>query len=549
MHLLDPPGKNPSQFKQPIKKDQAKNDQIPSDTFEPDALNYTNSSALNQSIMVEGIISVHDRDTQRARVISRYNQTTVAYEGKNMSNNASRFNSLNKSHLSGLREIHPDQTVSSVATQVDAIFLDINKSQDSKIKEDLMGIPSNHVLYEGKHTIASRSGRIDSLDRICQVVEDGPQALFKELKEVISVPSSKIEMVEQNQSLKGSGYYWKEANSGGYELHHQTHIATALDSSKPDEGQYLTNMGIALNQYKNTHSSKNVIKVEGFGPVIVDSPLVSIAPNSAFSQGTGIFSVGNKVLSLFKWASQIDKNKEQHRNELSHKVSVLFAANKRYDNLTETSISILKKINNNTLKSTDILFALEANTISDFEKLLLKYFNYIMFNIEDTTHDQIEPNNNRNISTILLIESGIAAFDHLSGICSHKSCKSGQDRTLTQVAFKEAITECNGKWPNDTQQRARFAAYFLFSAAQQAKPVIESARGQGGKVKWEISNPLNKQPIPSEMVDWFKSDNDTGCQFLLDHCGENTELLSHVLGGLGSLDLKEIEAQVKSRIS
>lgn len=213
------------------------------------------------------------------------------------------------------------------------------------------------------------------------------------------------------------------------------------------------------------------------------------------------FSVGNKLLSLFKWSSQIDKNKEQHQSELSHKVSVLLAANERYDNLTETIISILKKINNKTLKSTDILLTLEANTISDFEKILLKYFNYFLFNVEDKTLNQIDSNNNRNISTILLIESGIAAFDHLSGICSHKSCKSGQDLTLTQVAFKEAITECNGKWPSNNQQRARFAASFLFSAAQQAKTVIESARGQGGKMKSDISNPLIKQPIPSEMVD------------------------------------------------
>ncbi len=118
-------------------------------------------------------------------------------------------------------------------------------------------------------------------------------------------------------------------------------------------------------------------------------------------------------------------------------------------------------------------------------------------------------------------DDGDIAFSQLTNIHDHVSGKSGPDRTLTLTALRCAINKCG--WPQDkadttteqqpvglnkadttTEQQPvkltyadKFTVAFMTTVAEQGKAVVEHARGEGGKLKFNIGEVVNKQPIPA----------------------------------------------------
>ena len=109
------------------------------------------------------------------------------------------------------------------------------------------------------------------------------------------------------------------------------------------------------------------------------------------------------------------------------------------------------------------------------KKAFLKYLNYI--------HNDVDPKSGPapKIQNKFIFEVGIDAFNQITGIFSHKSCKSGQDRTLTQIAFQLTLKKWGFKFPESRKDKADFAADFFVFASIQATPVIELARGKGAR--------------------------------------------------------------------
>jgi len=112
-------------------------------------------------------------------------------------------------------------------------------------------------------------------------------------------------------------------------------------------------------------------------------------------------------------------------------------------------------------------------------------------------------------TNVFTSEMGDVAFAELTGVHDHVSCKSGQDRTLSLVALRSAVAKCG--WPSDPtpeltgEYKDNFTREFVATVAREAKSVVEHARGEGGKLKYNLDEVLNKQPVPGAIFDYLES--------------------------------------------
>ena len=107
--------------------------------------------------------------------------------------------------------------------------------------------------------------------------------------------------------------------------------------------------------------------------------------------------------------------------------------------------------------------------------------------------------------------------------------------------------------PETSDDKALFAAQFFENAAMQATSVIEFARGEGGKIKWEINSSLSEQPIPGKMNEWVKKNEEKAIQYLADSCintdGKlDREKFNHLEKGLQSLTLDNFSKKLNSAV-
>jgi hypothetical protein len=218
------------------------------------------------------------------------------------------------------------------------------------------------------------------------------------------------------------------------------------------------------------------------------------------------------LIGVVAWSKgQLSNTIQNYKVSLHNKCLTLIQA----DNGLKTKFSnqfkaALEKIIPECYKPSDFTLT-DFSGMSNQETLFLKHALYILGKSIDT---DVDPK--------LIFEVRINAFDDLTGILPNKSCKSGQDRTLTQIAFQETLASYNFKLPETDQEKAEFAARFFANSAMQATLVIEFARGEGGKIKWEIGK-LAEQPIPKLMLDWFNGDKKSATACFKGYKGELAE--------------------------
>jgi len=137
-------------------------------------------------------------------------------------------------------------------------------------------------------------------------------------------------------------------------------------------------------------------------------------------------------------------------------------------------------------------------------------------------------------TNVFTSEMGDVAFAELTGVHDHVSCKSGQDRTLSLVALRSAVAKCG--WPSDPtpeltgEYKDNFTREFVATVAREAKSVVEHARGEGGKLKYNLDEVLNKQPVPGAVFDYLESDQ-------AEHLRSEFALNNNLREGLKSVKL------------
>ena len=324
----------------------------------------------------------------------------------------------------------------------------LSKKASRKLKEEIKLVPANHLLVTGKNKSATRSGRVDSIDRVKQVVEDGPRAIYRDLtdKALLNVPPTNGEdMLLKNDTLKGSGFRWVKGPNDIYELTHRTHLATGMDSRR-DESQFFNPMKSSIEQYSATEISL----YDGVKCTVLN-PIFSPSPQSPFGQTSmSLIGTAGKLLGQF-----FDTIKN-HKDTLISKCEILQGANNGFKTKFSNQFTdALKKIIPECHTPTNFTLT-DFSGMSNQETLFLKYALYVL------------GNKSTDIDSKLIFEVGIDSFDDLSGVLPHKSCKSGQDRTLTQIAFQETLASYNFKLPETENEKKEFAATFFVNAAMQA---------------------------------------------------------------------------------
>lgn len=446
-----------------------------------------------------------------------------------------------------MKEVCPAETLDSEAAQQKAKFktekgIPLSEPESKKLKAKLKCIPSNHLLISSNSSLATRSGRVDTATRVKQVVEDGAIAIYDNIDPKLKSAFDDVtdeNRQEKNNLLKGTGFVWKKSK-GEIKLHHKMNLTTAMDSKKSPEGKYFTDM----KKYCSGYSQQILLKDNLI--CSIEQPLFTVSPQSAFGHELKGEGVASRILG-----GQKQPNITEHKDQLTSRIELLKQSCEDYgvgDQKNQLSENFKILLDNDLNKKT-INTALTSPELKPQEKLFLKYVNYIKNGIDPSSNKSLMPINSK-----LIFEVGIDAFDSLSGISSHKSCKSGQDRTLTQISFQAVLAENNYEYPEKKDDKAIFAAKFFENAAMQATPVIEFARDTDGKIKWEIGSPVSEQPIPGKMNDWFSNNKTLAINYLAKSCknSDGTNNLvkkDHLVKGLKSLNLKSLSIELSKKIT
>jgi hypothetical protein len=144
-----------------------------------------------------------------------------------------------------------------------------------------------------------------------------------------------------------------------------------------------------------------------------------------------------------------------------------------------------------------------AKELSGAEKAFVDYMIIMGDNAHKGDFDTVFP----APTNVMTLEMGDVAFAELSGVHDHVSCKSGQDRTLTLTALRLAVAEVGWPTMDTAAYKGYFAVAFFKAVAAQAKPVVEHARGDGGKLKFNLEEKLlrKEQPVPGALFAYMQS--------------------------------------------
>ena len=307
------------------------------------------------------------------------------------------YNTLDSPVL--MNEVCKQETLDSESAQQKAIFATadgtrLSDSESNVLKGKIKCIPSNHLLIRSESSLATRSGRVDTSERVKQVLEDGAAAIYDNIDPILRPAFDNVtdeNRQEKNQLLKGTGFVWKKSK-GEIKLHHKMNLTTGMDSLKSPEGTYFENM----KAYCSTYSSKEMLlnnKINSAdtttGSVypstndfkcIIEQPLFTVSPQSAFGHQ---LSAEGVVAWAFGGQKQI--NIMAHKNQLPFRIELLKQAcedygvgneknqlSQEFKDLLDTGLS--KNVINAALNNKD-------SHLKPQEKLFLKYVNFIKYEI------------------------------------------------------------------------------------------------------------------------------------------------------------------------
>ena len=349
----------------------------------------------------------------------------------------------------------------------------------------------------------TRSARFDSEAKLTEVVK---AAMSQELElansKGLSVPTASLtKQAAQafNLELKNAAVHlhldMSLYKSDDMKVKHKNYVMdlnaiSAMDSQKPGEDKFWNNLSKAHKAVIQTNDN-DAIKTES---VKLGKLLLTEASQSSFGGGNMALRTGNKIKG------------SKRQDQLEERMKLLKEQIDRYGDGCDYSPAFkafVEKPPQDKRANRELNFQ-KKSQMSGVEQAFLEYYNATKFaDKAPSKFDQLL----KCPTNLLAGEMGDIAFSQLTNIHDHVSCKSGQDRTLTLTALRCAVKECG--WPQDkadttTEQQPvelnyanKFTVAFMTTVAEQGKAVVEHARGEGGKLKFNIGEGMNEQPIPA----------------------------------------------------
>ena len=347
------------------------------------------------------------------------------------------------------------------------------------------------------------SARFDSEAKLTEVVK---AAMSQELElaksKGLSVPTASLTKQEAqafNLRLKNAAVHlhldMSLYKSDDMKVEHKNYVMdlntiSAMDSKKSGEDKFWNN----LSKAHKAVTQHSVINNNETPSVKLGKLLLTEASQSSFGGGNMAWITGNKTKG------------SKRQDQLEERMKLLKEQIDRYGDGCDYSPefkAFVEKPPQDKRANGELNFQKKPQ-MRGVEQAFLEYYNATKF--ADKTPSKFDqllkcPTN------LLAGEMGDIAFSELTNIHDHVSCKSGQDRTLTLTALRCAINECG--WPQDkayttTEQQPvelnyanKFTVAFMTTIAEQGKAVVEHARGEGGKLKFNIGEGMNEQPVPA----------------------------------------------------
>ena len=376
-------------------------------------------------------------------------------------------------------------------------------------------LTANHLGVKTDNALFSRSARFNSPDKMKAVLEGAAWQESQKLTRVLEANSdsaiaelfnafgteagiTKEEAQQLNTFFRQEGVHlYIETNPYGaardetrpLKLCMMTNLISAMDSTKKDERPFWDSLRVAHDQiYKEALTFTDNERV-----IHIEPPLLTESSQSSFAAGT---------IALYHPSENPIQTKLGRRGaQLEFRLDLL---RKSQDILGDgcTFTRDFKEVLGKPSPRTDRLKHLAAS-LRGAEKAFVDY----MIILRDQTHQGDFDRFFTPATNVMTLEMGDVAFAELCGIHDHVSCKSGQDRTLTLTALRLAIADAG--WPRqpeaDAEYKSKFAVAFFKAVATQAKPVVEHARGIGGKLKFNLGELPNEQPIPGALFRYMQS--------------------------------------------
>jgi uncharacterized protein YukE len=255
-----------------------------------------------------------------------------------------------------------------------------------------------------------------------------------------------------------------------------THLVSSMDSSKPDEKKFWEGLDDA-----HTKLQKPTEVIETNSVLLdKDSLLLTESSHSA-------------------WASRFPTVKIQKRQpQLNNRIKQL------QDQIDRTGGIGFSDEFAKFIQGASQLSTLQESNLNGAEKAFVEYYQAVTQQGFEGQYDDLFD------CSAFTFEIGDIAFETLANKHSHVSCKSGQDRTISMVAIRLAIAKCG--WLSDVlkplsgvsqkdvdlakdKYKARFTAEYFKVIANQAKEIVEFARGENAVLKFQIGS-LIPHPIP-----------------------------------------------------
>ena len=312
-----------------------------------------------------------------------------------------------------------------------------------------------------------------------------------------------------------------------------THLVSAMDSDKQgDEPGFWQDLDESYKQYLSLDSDL----------VALNKADLLLTESSHSSWAAGNMSSGRIVAGVVMSATRItrsrgtDIKKSKRNDQLDARMTQLKQQIYRTDGhgFSKSFVSFV------TDQQADIDELLKGDQISGAERVFLDYYKAVTNTMPMPHKGEYDALYGNNAFTF---EMGDIAFAELANMHEHVSCKSGQDRTLTQVATRLAIAKCG--WLTDALQKdqslidaksnldrtrgatarkqlkkgitarekeikadykVKFTAEFFKVIAKQGKEVVEYARGAGAPLKFQLGSKISAQPIPTAFYGHVESD-------------------------------------------
>ena len=208
---------------------------------------------------------------------------------------------------------------------------------NKNIKAGNKKVPANHLIVSTpEFEFSTRSGRIDSEQRVAEVVKNNIEKIYMQLSDN-QKDKIKQNLIKNrtswNSQLKGTGLIWKKTKWRD-SLHHKMDLATGMDSGKAEEIEFFEDMKTYVGNFPEQQikikDSQEEIEVS------IDPPLLTVSPQSAVGQSHGIFG---KMSGLV--IRQHQENKQFHSDQIEERMNLLKVAAKDYGvDCNPNSISI-----------------------------------------------------------------------------------------------------------------------------------------------------------------------------------------------------------------